>query len=53
MAKAAVVAATMGFFVRKNYRPARVPKTQVLSDSPTGKEREMKFTRYTVTSWIK
>ena len=52
MAKAVVVA-TMGFFVRKNYRPARVPKTQVLSDSPTGKEREMKFTRYTVTSWIK
>ena len=49
----------MGFFARtkerKNYRPARVPKKHVLSDShsPTSKDRDLKFTRYTVASWLK
>ena len=42
----------MGFFIRKNYRPAKVPK-KILSDSPTGKERDIKLTRYSLTSWLK
>ncbi|QDZ23402.1 sialyltransferase [Chloropicon primus] len=43
----------MGFFVRKNYRPARVPKKHVLSDSPSPRGREFKFTRYAIVSWLK
>ena len=39
----------MGFFVKKNYRPARVPKKHVLSAST----KELKGSRYAVTSWVK